>query len=278
MQRLILTISFLILGSLCLAAEPTEGVLLINKPKLWAGADVKSAAQTLTWTAGKRVKIISTKSLTPDGKSSLTWHEIDDGKRHGWLPDAYLAPPPQKIEAAALNKIGAEPVDRYHGIPPEYKPGDLVPVGPLFDKEIKCQMRKEAAEALAEMFAAARRDGVKLEVVSGYRSWVTQQGLYEHRVRESGMNQMTVAKPGHSEHQLGTAADLTDGNEKTLLQASFGETQAGGWLRAHAAEYGFAISFTKHNQEKTGCAPEPWHYRYWGKNLAAEKHREALGE
>ena len=259
--------------------RPEQRILIIANPKLWAAPDPRASVRHLDYQPGKRLTVLDTKNNKSAGASpSDTWYKIEHSPAPGWMPDAYLAPPPQELTSDALGVIGAEPVDRYHGIPPEYKPDDLVSVGPLFDKQIPCRLRKEAAQALERMIAAARRDGVRLEVVSGYRSWITQQGLYEKRVRESGLGEKTVAKPGHSEHQLGTTADLTDGHEETLLKESFGKTTAGRWLHDHAWAYGFAISFTRHNQSQTGCAPEPWHYRYWGIAQAQRKHIEALGE
>lgn len=265
------------LSALAAPAPAGQRILLINKPKLWSAPRADAATHLLALASGKRVAVLETKAA-PDGEVSTTatWYQVQAGAASGWLPDAYLAPPPQAIDSAALGKIGTEPVDRFHGIPPEYKPADLTPVTPLYDKEVKSQLRQEAAQAFQRMVAAARRDGVRLQVVSGYRSWTKQQELYEKRVREN-MAQNTVAKPGHSEHQLGTAVDLTDGDENNLLKTGFGETPAGRWLHDHAPAYGFAISFTLHNQPQTGCAPEPWHYRYWGEALAPVKHREALG-
>lgn len=271
----------LVLGLLTAAINtPAEQrILLINHPKVHSKPSEDAPGTATKWEAGKRITVSEKKSLGGEGGlAENAWWRIDGEKAAGWLPDAYLAPPPQKIESKALGVIGTETVDRFHGIPPEYHPTDLEPVGPLYDKEVKAQLRKAAAAALAKMVAAARRDKVKLAVVSGYRSWTRQQDLYEKRVHANGLAQNTVAKPGHSEHQLGTAVDLTDGDEKHLLEASFGQTPAGTWLREHAWEYGFAVSFTEHNRAKTGCAPEPWHYRYWGPDLAHARHMSALGE
>lgn len=272
---------FALLG-VCLAASADGGeerILLIAHPKVWSAPSEKAAAKATAWRPGKRIVTTEKKSLGEGGGlAENAWFKISDGKVSGWLPDAYLAPPPQKIEASELTRIGTEPVDRFHGLPPEYAPTDLAPVGPLYDKEIKSRLRQEAAAALTRLIDAAKRDGIELKVVSGYRAWSKQQELYERRVRETGLDQKTVAKPGHSEHQLGTAVDLTDGNEATLLRESFGDTPAGRWLREKAWTFGFAVSFTRQNQSQTGCAPEPWHYRYWGIGLARSKHAAALGE
>ena len=262
MPRLLL---FFVFCGVCSAGLAEDRILLISHPKVWSAPSSKSPAKATAWQPGKRVSAGEKKTLEGGGGlAENAWFKIEDGKIKGWLPDAYLAPPPQPIDPAELKTIGAEPVDRFHGIPPEYQPVDLIPVGPLYDQENKARLRREAAENFTRMVGDAKHDGIELKVVSGYRAWSKQQDLYEKRVRESGLDQKTVAKPGHSEHQLGTAVDLIDGDEANLLKESFGATAAGQWLKAHAPDYGFANSFTRHNQPQTGCAPEPWHYRYWG--------------
>ena len=67
---------------------------------------------------------------------------------------------------------------------------------------------------------------------------------------------------GHSEHQLGLAADLTAADVGWDLQDKFGETPEGRWLVAHAATYGFVLSYPKNMEAITGYIYEPWHFRY----------------
>ena len=71
-----------------------------------------------------------------------------------------------------------------------------------------------------------------------------------------------AARPGHSEHQLGTAIDLR-----------LPTTAAIDWLGEHAFEYGFALSYPPGKQRLTGYRPEPWHVRFVGREIAAELHR-----
>ncbi|HXE67160.1 MAG TPA: M15 family metallopeptidase, partial [Rhodanobacteraceae bacterium] len=76
----------------------------------------------------------------------------------------------------------------------------------------KVEMVAPAAAALKRMFAAAARDGVKLETVSGFRSMNYQTGLIRRKLK-SGMSIQKAlsinAVPGYSEHQTGCAVDLT---------------------------------------------------------------------
>jgi LAS superfamily LD-carboxypeptidase LdcB len=257
-----------------------ERVLLISHPQLWSAPSEKASAKGQSWKAGRRLTVLGREGKEEKVSQAFTdlWFKVEAEGKTGWLPDAYLTILPAQIDPRKLDQIGEELVDRYHSLPPEYAPADLEPVGPRQDPEVNYRLRREAATALHAMFAAAKADGIKLLVVSAYRSWEKQQELYERRVRQSGLAQGSVAKPGHSEHQLGTAVDLTDGSKEHLLEESFGDTPAGRWLREHAWTYGFAVSFTRHNQPQTGCIPEPWHYRYWGIGQARMRHFEALGE
>lgn len=146
---------------------------------------------------------------------------------------------------------------------------------PGFEPRRTYELRLEAADAWSRMHAAARADGIELRVVSAFRSFDYQRTVYEDAVRRMGPDQDSVARPGHSEHQLGTAIDIAGADDDTVLKSSFGETPAGKWLAAHAPEFGFAISYTSANRATTGYIPEPWHYRYVGAGARA-RHRDAL--
>ncbi len=92
------------------------------------------------------------------------------------------------------------------------------------------------AEAYVRMKAAARRDGVYLQVVSGWRTMEQQRYLYNLYV--SGRGNL-AARPGYSNHQSGLALDL---NTSASGVAS--------WLSRNAAAYGFRRTVPSEN----------WHY------------------
>ncbi len=257
------------------STECQDHILLINRPEAWFGPDVKAKRKVMEWAAGRRLAVADTRC---DASGKPYWFKVAGEGSACWLPAPYLASAARIQAPDHAGIIGNEVVDSKHGLPPEYAPTDLAPVGPGQDKDVNYRLRQQAAQSLKSLIQAAREDGVKLLIVSAYRPWAKQQELYERRLRETGLEQQTVAKPGHSEHQLGTAVDFTDGNEETQLKESFGQTKAGQWLRENAWKYGFAISFTRHNQPGTGIAPEPWHYRYWGLGQARSRHLQALGE
>jgi zinc D-Ala-D-Ala carboxypeptidase len=115
----------------------------------------------------------------------------------------------------------------------------------------------EAQEPLRALVAAARAAGHLVRVQSAYRSYRDQTRVFA-TTKEIGR----AARPGHSEHQLGTAVDLR-----------LPTTAAIDWLAANAARYGFALSYPPGKQKLTGYRPEPWHVRFVGTALAEEMRR-----
>jgi D-alanyl-D-alanine carboxypeptidase len=147
------------------------------------------------------------------------------------------------------------PVDQNHRVA-----RDCV-VGPLVNVE-GFSLNADAADAYADMKEAAAKDGVTIFIISGYRDFATQKVLYDQEVAAYGPDQKTSAKPGHSEHQLGTTVDLNE------LSGAFGDSPAGKWLVANAHRFGFCMSYPAGLEGQTGYAYEPWHWRYLGGSAA----------
>ena len=163
--------------------------------------------------------------------------------------------------------------------PKDYTPTDLVtPNIPLAaTTDMEKQVRKEAATALEALVAAGAKDGVKLNLQSGYRSFNFQTSLYNRYVREQGQSVADTqsARPGYSEHQTGFAADLGSvGHPECDVEACFGSTSEGKWLAANGYKFGFIIRYPQGMDAITGYIYEPWHVRYVGTALAAELHRK----
>lgn len=129
----------------------------------------------------------------------------------------------------------------------------------------------DALPFLTDMIEEAAEDGITLKVLSAYRSFDTQaelKGAYT-QLYGSGANAFS-ADQGYSEHQLGTTVDLTDpatGGTYT----SFKDTPAYAWLLENAHRYGFTLSYPENN---SFYIFEPWHWRFVGKDLARDLHRE----
>ena len=125
-------------------------------------------------------------------------------------------------------------------------------------------LEQEVAAALAELIAAAKADGVKVVVRSGYRSYADQAAILKRKIKEYGDEKLARrynAEPGKSEHQTGLAVDLWDGVTWGL---GVRNTETGRWLWKHSREYGFILRYPPDKEKITGYAYEPWHFRYIG--------------
>lgn len=141
-------------------------------------------------------------------------------------------------------------------------------------------MRPDAAAALEEMFAACKEEaGVTLVTVSGYRSYSTQNTIYNRKLKNTGSVAKAdeyVARPGASEHQLGLAMDVGQRGKDTGLTSSFGKTKGGQWMRDNCWRFGFILRYQEGWEEITGYKFEPWHIRYVGKEYAEKIYKQEL--
>lgn len=132
-------------------------------------------------------------------------------------------------------------------------------------------MRDDAANALEEMFEAAKQEeNIRLVSVSGYRSYARQKAIYNRKLRTTGSAKKAneyVALPGASEHQLGLAMDVGT-TSNTGLSPSFGNTKGGKWVAANCHRFGFIVRYQQGWETITGYKAEPWHIRYVGKEYA----------
>ena len=163
-------------------------------------------------------------------------------------------------------------VTRDRGVGPSYVPPDLTVLPAEVSAAAGVRMRQEAAQALLQLLTTARDEGHHLLAVSGYRSYDEQKQVLDQEIRRFGEAQAArqVAQPGHSEHQLGVAVDLTLRRKPYDLDQSFGGEPEGQWLAAHAPRFGFVVSYPPGKEAITGYVYEPWHIRYVGAPLAQQ--------
>ena len=126
--------------------------------------------------------------------------------------------------------------NKTYSLPSDYNPGGLL---------------KEFNTAFNKMKADAAKEGISLWVASGFRSYSLQNGLYNQYSASYGKASADTfsARPGHSEHQTGLAADLNQ------IDQSFGN---------NCYKYGFILRYPQGKQSITGYIYEPWHFRYIG--------------
>lgn len=167
------------------------------------------------------------------------------------------APPKDTRKGSQLNTPylvkGIPVVSKKHRITAAYAPKK--PSGAF-------HLEATTAAALAKMTAAARADGVRIRVRSGYRNWATQNAIYQRARRNYPQSLSFYAPAGASEHQTGLSVDLWDGVTWSLPMA---RTATGKWLFTHAHSYGFVLRYPNGKSKITGYHYEPWHYRYIGR-------------
>jgi zinc D-Ala-D-Ala carboxypeptidase len=161
-------------------------------------------------------------------------------------------------------------LDPIYKLPDTYAPPDLVSTteaGLTSDYKI----RAIVIEPLKNLLQAASSSSSPLEIQSAYRSYSYQVTTFESWVSKEGQEAAlkSSARPGHSEHQLGTALDFKEAGGKAPWDIDdFAQTPGGAWLSDHAWEYGFIMSYSKEKESLTCYIYEPWHYRYVGLEVA----------
>lgn len=177
-----------------------------------------------------------------------------------------------------LNETDKELLQKYskvYFLNEHYVPQDLTRIGReyLTDPEKRLQIHTSVQPYLEDMLAAALDDEIEIKVLSAYRSFGEQTSLKaNYKVTYgSGANQFS-ADQGYSEHQLGTTVDLTS-PENNLTLNNFQGTRAYEWLKDHAWEYGFTLSYPENNAY---YEYEPWHWRFVGKSLARKLYRDGV--
>ncbi len=168
-------------------------------------------------------------------------------------------------------------VNKSRALPNNYRPSDLVT--PAVELRLSAaaeemHLRAEAATALVQLFAAAKNQSINLILNSGFRSQTSQNFLFNSYVARDGLSAAArySARPGHSEHQTGLAADIQSASGKCALEQCFGETIEGKWLAANVYKFGFIIRYQKDKEAVTGYSYEPWHIRYVGTYLSNQMH------
>jgi zinc D-Ala-D-Ala carboxypeptidase len=134
------------------------------------------------------------------------------------------------------------------------------------------RVSKRIIPDLEKLLAAARKDGLALKVMSGYRGYEKQVQLFKRYVNQELQKnpRLTLqqaeeranrysARPGHSEHQLGTTVDVLSSENGYQFSADKSLKYVG-WLEKNVHKYHFKISYPEGSQE---YEYEPWHLRWY---------------
>ena len=139
---------------------------------------------------------------------------------------------------------------------------------------------------LQQMMDDCRAAGFDPLICASYRTMEKQEALFEDKearlIREGcPENEVeaeaakVVAYPGTSEHQLGLALDIVDVSYQQL-DTEQENTPVQQWLMKNSWKYGFVLRYPTDKSDITGIIYEPWHYRYVGKEAAAEMYENKL--
>lgn len=165
---------------------------------------------------------------------------------------------------------------RDDALPEGYQPADLVNVRthglPANGQQV---LRALIVDDTRALIAAGASVGLDLYVGSGFRSAAYQAAVFRAQTSRWGDEDTAnrySARPGYSQHQLGTTLDLT------VSFRAFRESDAPAWLRDNAHQFGFVLPYTAAAAERTGYVDEPWHARWVGPGLATALHAAGYHE
>lgn len=114
--------------------------------------------------------------------------------------------------------------------------------------------------------------GYSMKIISGFRSFETQKRVFESWCAKDGVETASTysARPGHSEHQTGLAADITS------IEDDYALTDEAKWIGKNCYKYGLIVRYPEDKINVTGYIYEPWHLRYIGKSSAKLIHDSGL--
>ena len=185
--------------------------------------------------------------------SFITQSEVDDV-----TPTPTTGPPPTPTPGPAARNPTCEDtfsfVNKERYLPEGCVPPDLAEIpAELIDPSLDPinfpqYLRPDALIRLMNLLAAAGQVNLPMVAVSAYRSFEEQAAVYQGYVDSVGQEQADrqSAKPGHSEHQLGTTVDLS---VVGVVLDEFWLTDQATWLADNAHFYGFVVSYPSPEKE-----------------------------
>ncbi|WP_084417964.1 DUF2785 domain-containing protein [Henriciella litoralis] len=158
----------------------------------------------------------------------------------------------------------------------DLQPGDaLVAIPEAWASRARMYAEPKTVAALDQMRRAAAADGITLTVLSAFRSFTHQRGIWERKWVERENNPAFAepkaraldilrysSMPGTSRHHWGTDIDLNSLNNGWF---EYGEGKAVyEWLTENAADFGFCqvYSSREDGRRMRGYEPERWHWSY----------------
>ena len=172
----------------------------------------------------------------------------------------------RNIEIRSLDKLNLQAENLKKQRILGHLPYNEVPKNKLVLLEPNIEVHVDMRDSLLNMREEARKDGIYLVFLSGYRSINLQNDIFYSlkslRNQEAAERARVSAPPGYSELSTGFAIDIGDATQReTDFETEFENTDAFRWLKKNAARFHFKLSFEKNNKY---IDYEPWHWRYEG--------------
>lgn len=218
-----------------------------NKDEIWTSSD-KSIATVDSLgnikAVGEGICIITVKSADNPAVSASVQVTVESAK------EPAVADGVTYIEGILI-------ANKTYALPASYNPGGLT---------------NECYSAFMNLVSGAAADNINIYCSSGFRSYESQQYIYNNYVAMDGQAKADTysARPGHSEHQTGLAIDCN------IIDDSFTGTPEAIWLENNCHKYGFIIRYPRNKDHITGYKYEPWHIRYLGVEKATAVYNSGL--
>jgi LAS superfamily LD-carboxypeptidase LdcB len=145
---------------------------------------------------------------------------------------------------------------------------------------------KEVYQSFKKMHDAAKKEGVKLLIVSGSRNFEDQKNIWDRKFKINIKTLDTIAcikkillfssMPSTSRHHWGTDVDLINLNNSYFEKGQGLKEYT--WLKKNAAKYGFCQVYDdKKLTNRTGYELEKWHWSYMPiANLFLQQYKEKI--
>tara|TARA_Y100000589_G_scaffold132313_1_gene126069 strand:- start:924 stop:1655 length:732 start_codon:yes stop_codon:yes gene_type:complete len=163
----------------------------------------------------------------------------------------------------------------------EVTKGDFFLLGKNNLKEtLRSGLLPEAYIKFKQMQNDAKKDGIEIEIVSGYRSYQKQKNIWNYKYNKNFKKGIFGIKninriiqystlPGTLRHHWGTDIDVIDKRftpkGDLLIEKNYSEngiySQLYRWMKKNSKNYGFYLVYDDSPKRK-GFKFEPWHYSY----------------
>lgn len=165
-------------------------------------------------------------------------------------------------------------INRHRYVSKDYEPSDLVEMDDKYSNNYYGvnKLRSEAYDHFKEMVDAANKEGIEFVADTSYRSFEDQETIYNNYAYDHTKEETSkyAARPGYSEHELGTAIDVSN-----VWYIEEGDDEYK-WIEKNSWKYGFILRYKKGKEEITKYAPEDWHIRYVGVKTATLIHNKGI--